>query len=183
MRKKNVRMNPSKGALLTIKQKIAKRRARHDYDKKEFIAEIRDLLQHQKVQSMKQFIQHSDVNCFEHCMKVAYYNYKVCKKLGLDKRSAARGGMLHDFFLYDWHQRKVRLDNTLHGFSHPYTALRNANHYFRLNAKEQDIIEKHMFPLTPRFPKYPESVVIILTDKFVSTGEVFDRFFKKKRSA
>ena len=165
--------------------KVAVNRHRqvHDYDKEEFRSYIEDLMKHEKVRQMAEYIQHSDIDCLHHCLRVSYYNFKVCKKLGLDAKSAARAGLLHDFFLYDWHYRKVKLDNTLHGFSHPYTALYNAQHYFDINDKERDIIEKHMFPLTPRFPKYKETFVIILTDKFISTGEVMDRFFKHKKSA
>lgn len=158
---------------------VNERRKVHDFDKAEFEEVINEVIANEDVRRMTAYNHHSHTNCFKHSLHVAYYNYKICKFFGLDARAAARAGMLHDLFLYDWHERKIRLNNTLHGFSHPYTALYNAKKNFELSDKEQDIIEKHMFPLTPRFPKYKETVIIILTDKFCSVCEVMDRFFKK----
>ena len=54
-------------------------------------------------------------------------------------------------------------------------ALKNAKRDFRLTDREQDIIAKHMFPLTPALPKYRESVLVCLVDKWCSTYEVFSR--------
>ena len=45
-------------------------------------------------------------------------------KLNCDKGSLVRGALLHDYFLYDWHQ--PHKEYGLHGFTHPSTALRNA---------------------------------------------------------
>lgn len=162
-----------------IKDRINQRRKAHDYDREEFTDAIKDLLKTDVVQEMKQYNHHSHTSCFTHSMHVAYYNFKLCKLFGMDAKAGARGGLLHDLFLYDWHTREITVDKDLHGFSHPYTALRNARHYFEISPMEADIIEKHMFPLTPRFPKYGETVIIILTDKFCSVCEVMDRFVKK----
>ncbi len=160
-------------------QNVNERRKVHDFDKAEFEEAISEVIVNEEVRSMTGFNHHSHTNCFKHSLHVAYYNYKICKFFGLDAKAAARAGMLHDLFLYDWHKKRVRLNNSLHGFSHPYTALYNAKKNFELSDKEEDIIEKHMFPLTPRFPKYKETVIIILTDKFCSVCEVMDRFFKR----
>lgn len=75
-----------------------------------------------------------------------------------------------DFFLYDWHNTKPK--SGLHGFTHPRTALDNANERFILNEIEKDIIEKHMWPLTPGLPKYKESYIIVLVDKYCSFMEI-----------
>jgi len=131
---------------------------------------INDLVQHEIVRSMEKFIQHSNVNCYEHSISVSYYSYVVCKRLGLDYRSAARGGLLHDLFLYDWHITKTT--NGLHGFTHPYTALKNAKKYYDLNDLEEDIIVKHMWPLTITPPKYKESLIVAAVDKYCSTMEI-----------
>lgn len=168
-----------KNRFKVVCQNVNERRKVHDFDKAEFEEAINEVIANEDVRRMIGFNHHSHTNCFKHSLHVAYYNYKLCKFFGLDAKAAARAGMLHDLFLYDWHERRVHLDNTLHGFSHPYTALHNAKKNFELSDKEQDIIEKHMFPLTPRFPKYKETVIIILTDKFCSVCEVMDRFFKK----
>lgn len=136
----------------------------------EYKACVMDLIQHDIVRTMENFIQHSDISCLEHSISVSYYSYVICKRLGLDYRSAARGGLLHDLFLYDWHLTKPK--EGLHGFTHPYRALENATKYYTLNDKEKDIIVKHMWPLTLKFPKYKESFVVSMADKYCSTIEI-----------
>lgn len=131
---------------------------------------ISDLVQNKIVCSMEQFMQHSNVTCLEHSMYVSYSSYLICRRLGLDYRSAARGGLLHDLFLYDWHITKP--NKGLHGFTHPRTALENANKNFCLNEIEKDIIEKHMWPLTIRLPKYKESFIVSFADKYCALMEI-----------
>ncbi len=58
----------------------------------EFYDCIRDIMQHPVVQRMKKYPHHCDTNCYQHCLNVAYYNYQVCKALGLNARAAARAG-------------------------------------------------------------------------------------------
>ena len=130
-----------------------------------------DILENETVRTMDQFIQHSDVSCLEHSLHVSYLSYTLCRKLGLDYVAAARAGLLHDFFLYDWHV--TRPEEGLHGFVHPARALRNADHHFSLRPIEKDIIEKHMWPLTLAFPSYRESFVVSLVDKYCSLLEIF----------
>lgn len=131
---------------------------------------IRDLIRHERVGSMRNFIQHGGINCLEHSLYVSYSSYRICRRLGLDYRSAARGGLLHDFFLYDWHTGKPH--KGLHGFIHPYIALQNAKRYFDLNDREKDIIRKHMWPLTLSLPRYRESFVVLLADKYCAAMEI-----------
>jgi len=130
---------------------------------------IRDLIQHEMLRSMKNYMQHGDVNCLEHSLNMSYSSYLICRRLGLDYRSAARGGLLHDFFLYDWHIGKPY--RGLHGFIHPYIALQNANKYFNLNDREKDIIQKHMWPLTLKLPRYKETFIVLLADKYCASTE------------
>lgn len=131
---------------------------------------ISDLIDHPAVRAMKNYIQHNAVDCLQHSLYVSYNSYFVCRKMNLDYRSAARGGLLHDFFLYDWHVKKPC--EGLHGFSHPRAALRNANKYFYLNALEQDIIVKHMWPLTITPPKYKEAYIVSAIDKYCAFMEI-----------
>ena len=79
------------------------RKKRHEqYEKnQEFYECINDILNHPVVLQMKKYYQHCETDCYDHCLNVAYNNFRICKHLGLDARSAARGGMLHDLFLYD----------------------------------------------------------------------------------
>ncbi|AAK79633.1 uncharacterized protein BJV85_002330 [Clostridium acetobutylicum] len=147
-----------------------KSKAKYKSSFEEFKECIFDLLKEDIVLSMDKFIQHSNVTCLDHCIYVSYISYSICKRFGLDYCSAARGALLHDFFLYDWHKTKSK--DGLHGFTHPYTALRNANNFFELNSKEQDIIVKHMWPLTLKLPKYKESLVVIFADKYCAILEI-----------
>ena len=137
---------------------------------KEYKECVRDLIQHEKVVSMKDFIQHGDISCLEHSLFVSYISYLICRRLGFDYRSAARGGLLHDFFLYNWHIEKPY--RGLHGFIHPSIALQNANKYFNLNDREKDIIQKHMWPLTLKLPRYREAFIVLLADKYCASVEI-----------
>lgn len=129
---------------------------------------VGDLLADKTVLSMDNYIQHSNITCLEHCRHVSYYSFVLCKMLKLDYKAAARAGLLHDYFLYDWHGCEV----SWHGFRHPYIALTNADRDFELSARERDIIKKHMWPLTPVPPKYPESLIVTLSDKYCALIEV-----------
>ena len=55
----------------------------------------------------------------------------------------------------------------------------NAKKYFNINEIEKDMILKHMFPLTLKFPKYKETFVIILVDKWCTMKEFFDGLYNK----
>ena len=143
------------------------------YNDKEFISLIKDILNNETVLQMKNFRQHCNVSCFDHCLCVSYYSYLICKKMHLDYFSAARAGMLHDLFLYDWRQR-IDGRKGFHAFTHPKTALENSKTMFNLNRKEQDIILKHMWPVTIVPPKYLESYILTFVDKYCAIQESFN---------
>ena len=154
------------------------------YSKIEFLRIIHTIIKNDTVKQMKNYRHHCDTSCFKHCLHVAYYTYVICKKLKLDYISGARAAMLHDLFLYDWRKeyRDVELDG-LHAFVHPQIALRNSMKLFDLNEKEQDIILKHMWPVTIQFPKYRESYVVTFMDKYSAVRESYLYFqsnMKKK---
>lgn len=125
------------------------------------------------MKSLDNFVQHKNITRLHHSISVSYHSYRISKKLGLDYASAARGGLLHDFFLYDW-TSKERPSKGMHGFLHPKIALENANEHFELNHREQDIIRKHMWPLTITLPKCKEAWVIIGVDKYCAIMEFFN---------
>jgi len=141
-------------------------------DMEEFNLCLKDLLNHQLVQSMENYSHHAQVSCLEHSLTVAYYSFLWSKKFGLNYRQAARGALLHDFFLYDWHYTK--LEQGLHGFEHPHIALKNAKKHFQLTQREQDMIVKHMWPLTLKLPKYRESWIVTIADKYCSLMETIN---------
>lgn len=67
------------------------------------------------------------------------------QKLGIrsEERDIIRGALLHDYFLYDWHNHIHKKGwRNLHGFTHPETALNNARKEYQLSPREQDIIKK-----------------------------------------
>ncbi|MGN0517855.1 MAG: HD domain-containing protein [Acutalibacteraceae bacterium] len=131
---------------------------------------------HEEINDMKKFIQHGTTTTFVHCMSVARYSYWLSMRLpfNFSTENLIRGAILHDFYLYDWHEDDK--SHRLHGFYHPGKALKNAEKHFELSKIERDIIRKHMFPLTiTKIPIYRESWLIMLADKIVSTKEIFSR--------
>lgn len=142
----------------------------------EFYEEIKDIAMHPIVLRMKLYPHHGNTNCYQHCMNVAYYNYQLCRFLHLDARSAARAGMLHDLFLYDWHTHAAQTGKRFHGLTHPVEAHRNAKKYFALNKIEEDIILNHMWPVTfYRLPRTKEGWVTTITDKYCGACEAARR--------
>lgn len=142
---------------------------------KKFADDIKDLLGNERVKSMATFTQHSDVSCLKHCLHVAIMSYIICKKLKFNEsscRNVARGALLHDMFLYDWHDKN---HGELHGFRHPAIALKKAEKYVdNLTECQKDIILNHMWPLTIyRMPQRKETYVVVLTDKICTVLEVF----------
>ncbi len=151
----------------------------------EFLECVRQISGYSRLQLEEKYIQHGNTSCLLHSVAVAYYSYKIAKKLVGEKIAAnelIRGALLHDYFLYDWHITPIP-ENGLHGFSHPYTALQNATADFELTERERNIIKSHMFPLTiTKLPKYREAWIVTIVDKFCSLYEVFGRnTYKNKK--
>ena len=128
-----------------------------------------DILANKSIQNLKLYKHHYAYTRLEHCLSVSYYTYVICKFLHLDYKSAARAALLHDLFFYDCEDKISRPKN--HIKNHPKIALENANKLFNLNKKEQDIILKHMWPLTFSPPKYLESFIVTIVDKYCAFKE------------
>lgn len=149
---------------------------------------IYELARDERIRQMSKFIQHGNTTCLRHCISVAYCSLYIAERfhLNVDKYSMVRGALLHDYFLYDWHMCKL---GELHGFHHPRIACENAKRDFDLNPIEEDIIRKHMWPLTPFLPVYLETWVVSMADKYCSMAETIGRirfacaqFYGRKRS-
>ena len=140
------------------------------YNDKDYINIVKDILDNEMVQQMKQYRQHFNVSCFDHCLYVSYNLYLLCKKYKLDYVSAARAGLVHDLFLYDWRKRQEGRKG-LHAYTHARTAYENAKTIFNLNKKEKDIILKHMWPVTLAFPRYKETFLMTYVDKYFAYSE------------
>lgn len=149
----------------------------NNIDPEEFKMILLSLTNNETVLKMKLYRQHCNTSCFLHCYEAAYYCYAICKYLGLDYVSATRGAMLHDLFLYDWRVKSA--ENHWHAFRHGKIAYKNASEIFELNEIEKDMIINHMWPLTIRFPKTKEGMVLTMVDKYCATREIV-RYFKGK---
>jgi Predicted HD superfamily hydrolase len=147
----------------------------------EYMTCVADIFANEKFNSMDNIIQHGDTTTKIHSIQVSYLSYRICKRMGLDSDSAARSGLLHDFFLYDWHTHSKETGNYFHGFTHPRVALNNANNEFELNDIEQDAILRHMWPLTIIPPMSIEGMVLIYADKMCTILEVCKHFKKMIR--
>ena len=145
-------------------------------DIEEFNDIIKDLVSNPEVLRMREFRQHCDTSCFDHCYFAAYHCFNICKKFNLDYKSATRAAMLHDLFLYDWRVKNGREGH--HAFTHPKTACENASRIFDLNDIEKDMILSHMWPLTIKLPKYKEGFVLTLVDKYSAISESVVYFFR-----
>lgn len=151
-----------------------------DVNIKEFKDIIKDITENSSVLALKEHVQHMKGSRYKHCYEVAFYTYVITKKLGLDYISATRGAMLHDFYFYDWRNKHVEGQKRFHAYRHPRIALNNANENFDLNDVEKDVILKHMWPLTISLPRFYESYIVTLVDKYCATKEVI-KYFKYKR--
>ncbi|MGN1204445.1 MAG: HD domain-containing protein [Lachnospiraceae bacterium] len=123
-------------------------------------------------------VQHGTMTVNSHCMNVARYSLAISnrlEKMGIQcsRRELIRGALLHDYFLYDWHDKdRVGIKN-LHGFRHPKVALQNAEQEYPLTDREKDIIVKHMWPLTVVPPTCREAWIVTTADKWCSLLETF----------
>src|SRR5665647_1019197 len=112
----------------------------------EFENIVGDILTHCEFQKLKQ-IEHHGNGLYEHSVAVGYHAYRVARILGLDYVLVARGALLHDFFVEPWHGKKkdskgIQRIRDMHGFSHPKTALVNAQKYFDIDERQADMIVK-----------------------------------------
>ena len=150
----------------------------NEKDRAAFLELVGPLLQEADVQEMRDFSQHAEgISCYDHRLFVSYLSFLMAKRLGLDYRAAARGGLLHDLHLCHWEDTDVGRARRL--VLHPLLAVQNAEK-FGLNDMERDIIVKHMWPLTRHLPRYRESFVVSLADKICATAEMLHLYRSSK---
>lgn len=133
----------------------------------------RDILESDNFKSSKNFVQHGTMSVHSHSRNVAKYSIAISQKLGIkcSQEDLVRGALLHDYFLYDWHDKKRENYNPLHGFFHPGIALKNAEKEYELTPRQKDIIGKHMWPLTVVPPRCREAWIVSAADKYCSLME------------
>ncbi len=136
-----------------------------------------DVLESANFARSDSYIQHANISTREHSIHVAEKALRINDVLHAKsvERDLVRGALLHDFFLYDWHQSGG--DNHhphVHGFTHPTTALNNAEKEFELTPRERDVIKKHMWPLTVVPPLCREAWLVTLADKICTIQEKWE---------
>ena len=147
-----------------------------EQDKKQIRQILKTYLSREEVQSMHEFVQHGKTSTYAHCINVVKLSYWLNKKFRLkaDESSLLVGALLHDFYLYDWHEKSDW--HKWHGFSHPFRAAGNAHRIFRIGKRERQIIESHMWPLTLRHvPRSREAAIVCIADKCCSLYETVRR--------
>lgn len=136
---------------------------------KEYLSYVEDLLATEEVQKLSEFVQHMHSTRLEHSISVSYQSYRLAKRWNGDAKATARAGLLHDLFYYDW--RTTKFDEGTHAYVHPRIACKNAEKITELSELEKDIIIKHMWGATIAPPKYKESYIVTLVDKYCAIQE------------
>ena len=140
------------------------------------------ILQSAGMEQEKGYIQHGAVSCYLHSFFVAYMSVWLAKRfrIRVHLRSLVRGALLHDYFLYDWHEKNA--GHRFHGFIHAGRALQNARKDFKLTIREENIILRHMFPLNVVPPMCKEAWLVCLADKICASKEtVAGRIHRKRK--
>lgn len=149
---------------------------------KEFNKIVRNILYSKEFKKRKDYTHHGNISVYDHSIKVAYLAYKISKLLKLDYKNATIGGILHDMYYEPWQEKpSIKPFYKKHGFTHAKEALDNSKRLFPelINSKTEDIISKHMFPLNIIPPKYPESWIVTISDKIISTKDYLTIYQKK----
>ena len=119
----------------------------------EFCRTTRELLASEQVRSMGRWNHHGRITTLDHSLFVAYWSYRAARKFGWDEAAAARGGLLHDLYLYDSKDKSA----------HP--GLQCFDH-------ERNIILSHMWPLGGQLPRSREAWLVDLVDTFCAALEL-----------
>lgn len=133
----------------------------------------KDIIKSDGMRNSRKYIQHGKVSVYKHSFYVAYLCLWITEHFNIkvDTEALVRGALLHDYFLYDWHEKNK--SHKWHGFFHAKRALQNAERDFEIGIIEKNMIERHMFPLNIKPPKYRESVILCVADKICALKEIF----------
>lgn len=148
----------------------------------EIAPEIRHILDHPDFKRLKKFPRHGYTNTHDHSIRVAEVAVQLAEKMGVDKKSAARVGLLHDMCYVSYYKNrhipKEERHPGMYAFYHPEEAAQNAKK-FGLTKEELHAIRAHMFPLAVHMPKDRLGLVLTLSDKKVSALECAYSLWKK----
>ena len=145
------------------------------YKEKELAERYAFITERPMYQQLKEISRHGCTNTYEHSVRVAYAASRLAARMGVDPESAAIVGLLHDFCLVDYRNKKkaaeARPDGRWYCFYHPEEALMNAAKILKLNNEEKKAILSHMFPLALHLPTSRLALILTLADKQVATAE------------
>jgi uncharacterized protein len=136
--------------------------------KRGFFDSVDDILLNKDFLKLSDYYQHLGTSRLTHSIHVSYITWKIAGIFKLDKRSAARAGLLHDFCLYDFHANNYV--HKLQLFYHPKAAARTSREHFILTDKENKAILSHMFPFGP-VPTSREAWAVTTADKICAAAE------------
>ncbi len=142
------------------------------FDCGDYISCVSDLIENENILKLRDFSHHIGTTRYQHSLNVSYYNFLLCRFLGLDAKSAARAGLMHDLFFYDRRKHEKGIGERSHISEHPKIAFFNASEMFSISELEGDMIANHMWPATLHLPKHREAFVITFVDKFCAVAEV-----------
>ena len=149
----------------------------------EYMEIVRDVMSSPSIQRLKEYDQHMGTSRLKHSISVSYKSFLLAKFLGWNSRAAARGGLMHDMFYYNF--REAGYSAREHCRIHPQIALRNARCNFAVSEIESDIIGSHMLLTNWVKPKYKETYLIVLMDNYCALEEVIkgllNKFTKEKK--
>ena len=142
---------------------------------KEILMYAKDILESENFQMTKNHIQHGTMTVHDHCINVVKTSLMIRDKFHIkcSDEDLIRGALLHDYFLYDWHIGKAKNPIRLHGVFHPGIALKNAKKEYKLTKRQENIIQRHMWPLTIIPPMWREGWIVTCADKYCSIMETF----------
>ena len=148
-------------------------------DTAEFREILKRYLANPKVRQMKDYCAHGRISVLEHSVDVARIAWLLNLRTGkkADPEVLLAGAILHDFYLYDWHDAKLSFNIfKMHGYTHPSQACKNAVEEFDIDERVQEVIRCHMWPLTLRsMPRHREAVLVCIADKLCALKETFHR--------
>lgn len=149
----------------------------------EYLECVKDLVNINDVQGLKNFKQHMNTSRFQHSVNVSYYTFLLARRFHLDSYSAARAGLLHDLYFYDWRdiEKSDRPIEGRHCAVHPQIALENARKATSVNAIIEDAILHHMWPMTLHMPKTKEGWILQAVDKYCAISEILLQGSRKVR--
>ena len=70
---------------------------------------LKELDEQGRMKYTQRYMQHSDISVYKHCISVAYTSVELAERfsLNVNRKELIRGALLHDYFLYDWHEKNM----------------------------------------------------------------------------